>query len=38
MKILLISSSPRRDASPTFLLAEEVLRGCEGEDLKSEVA
>lgn len=37
MKILLISSSPRRDLSLTFLLAEEFLKGCDGQDLKSEV-
>ena len=28
MKLLLISSSPRRQESNTFLLAKEVLRGC----------
>ncbi|MFH0826264.1 MAG: flavodoxin family protein [Candidatus Omnitrophota bacterium] len=37
MKLLLISSSPRRDASLTFLLAQELLKGCDGQDLKSEV-
>ncbi|MFH1458432.1 MAG: flavodoxin family protein [Candidatus Omnitrophota bacterium] len=37
MKILLISSSPRRNASLTFLLAEEVLRGCGGQDAKPQV-
>jgi len=37
MKILLISSSPRRDASLTLLLAKGVLRGCAEQDLKAEV-
>jgi len=37
MKILLISSSPRREGSLTFLLANEVLRGCAaGESLEAE--
>lgn len=31
MKILLISSSPRREGSLTYLLAKEVLRGCASE-------
>lgn len=30
MKILLISSSPRKEKSQTLLLAKEVLRGCAG--------
>jgi multimeric flavodoxin WrbA len=37
MKILLISSSPRKEKSQTFLLAKEVLRGCAIEADKSEI-
>lgn len=37
MKILLISSSPRREESQTFLLAKEVLRGCGNKTVKTEV-
>jgi multimeric flavodoxin WrbA len=38
MKILLISSSPRREKSQTLLLAKEFLRGCsEGKNVKSEI-
>ena len=38
MKILLISSSPRKEGSLTFLLAQEVLRGCAtNHDVISEV-
>ena len=38
MKILLISSSPRKEKSQTFLLAKEVLKGCAGNnDLTSEI-
>lgn len=36
MKILLISSSPRKKKSQTYLLAQEVLRGC-SDSVKSEV-
>ena len=36
MKILLISSSPRKEKSQTFLLAREVLRGCGNQDVESE--
>ncbi|MBI4845013.1 MAG: flavodoxin family protein [Candidatus Omnitrophica bacterium] len=35
MNILLISASPRKDKSQTFILAKEVLRGCGA--LKSEI-
>jgi len=37
MKILLISSSPRKEKSQTFLLAKEVLRGLSKENVQSEV-
>lgn len=38
MKILLISSSPRRERSLTLLLAKEVLRGCaHNRDIDSEI-
>ncbi len=37
MKILLISSSPRKERSLTFLLAKEALRGCGNQDAESEV-
>ena len=38
MKLLLISSSPRKEKSQTFLLAKEVLRGCsEAKDIESEI-
>lgn len=36
MKILLISSSPRKERSQTFLLAKEVLKGCPGS-VESEI-
>lgn len=36
MKIFLISSSPRKEKSQTYLLAQEVLRGC-SNPVKSEV-
>lgn len=32
MKILLISASPRKDKSQTFLLAKEILRGCDDKE------
>jgi len=38
MKLLLISSSPRKEGSLTFLLAKEVLRGCaSNQDINSEI-
>jgi multimeric flavodoxin WrbA len=37
MKILLISSSPRKEKSQTLLLAREVLRGCADKTLKTEI-
>ena len=37
MKVLLISSSPNKEKSRTFLLAKEVLKGISGEDVKSEI-
>lgn len=38
MKILLISSSPRKEKSQTFLLAKEVLRGgVNNKDIESEI-
>jgi len=37
MNILLISSSPRKEKSQTYLLAKEVLRGLSDKDVKSEV-
>jgi multimeric flavodoxin WrbA len=37
MKILLISSSPRKEKSQTFLLAKEILRGLSQEALNSEI-
>jgi len=37
MKVLLISSSPRREESQTFLLAKEVLRGLCEQGVKTEV-
>ncbi|MFH1339496.1 MAG: flavodoxin family protein, partial [Candidatus Omnitrophota bacterium] len=39
MKILVVSSSPRKEKSQTFLLAKEVLKGCkdEAEAPKSEI-
>ncbi len=37
MKILLISSSPRKEKSQTFLLAKEVLRGCGGKNTESKI-
>ena len=36
MKILLISSSPRKEKSQSFLLAREVLRGCLNETQEGE--
>jgi len=36
MKILLISSSPRKEKSQTFLLAREVLAGC-GDGVESDI-
>ncbi len=37
MKVLLISSSPRKERSSTFLLAREVARGLEAEGISSEL-
>jgi len=37
MKVLLISSSPHKEKSNTFLLAKEVLRGVEDSGFESEV-
>lgn len=37
MKILLISSSPRKEKSQTLLLAKEVLRGCSNKTQKSQI-
>lgn len=38
MRILVLSSSPRKEKSQTFLLAKEVLKGCSSsDDIKSEV-
>lgn len=37
MKILLISSSPRKAISQTLLLAKEVLRGCPAQDVDTEI-
>ena len=37
MKILLISSSPRKEKSQTFYLAKQVLKGCSKKDVKSEI-
>lgn len=37
MKILLLSSSPRKENSQTLLLAKEVLRGCDKANVKSEI-
>lgn len=37
MKLLLISSSPRKEKSQTFLLAKEVLKGCAKADAKFEI-
>jgi len=36
MKIMLISSSPHKEKSQTFLLAKEVLKGC-SDSVKTEV-
>ena len=36
MKILLISSSPHRAGSKTFLLAQEVVRGCGKKEVETE--
>jgi len=33
MKVVLISASPRKEKSNTFILAKEVLRGCAGESV-----
>jgi multimeric flavodoxin WrbA len=37
VKLLLISSSPNKEESRTFLLAREALRGISNEDVKSEI-
>lgn len=37
MKVLIISSSPRKEKSQTFLLAREVLSGCGNQDVESVV-
>lgn len=37
MKILLVSSSPRKERSQTLLLAKEVLRGCGNKTVESDV-
>ncbi|MDP2913767.1 MAG: flavodoxin family protein [Candidatus Omnitrophota bacterium] len=37
MKILLISSSPRKEKSQTFLLAKEVLKGCGGKNAECKI-
>ncbi|MCG2706191.1 MAG: flavodoxin family protein [Candidatus Omnitrophica bacterium] len=37
MKILLISSSPRKEKSQTFFLAKEALKGLSGQDINSEI-
>ena len=37
MKIVLISSSPRKKKSQTLLLAKQVLRGCAKETVESEI-
>ncbi|MCK9615027.1 MAG: flavodoxin family protein [Candidatus Omnitrophica bacterium] len=37
MKILLLSSSPRKENSQTLLLAKEVLKGCDTASVKSEI-
>jgi multimeric flavodoxin WrbA len=37
MKVLLISSSPHKEKSKTFFLAREVLRGCYGNNVDSEI-
>ena len=37
IKLLLISSSPNKDKSSTFLLAKEALKGLSSEDVKYEV-
>lgn len=37
MKILLISSSPRKEVSHTFLMAKEVLRGIPEQDASTEI-
>ncbi len=37
IKLLLISSSPNKEKSRTFLLAKEVLKGLSGEDIKYEI-
>jgi len=37
MKVLLISSSPHKEKSSTFLLADEVLRGARDEGAVCEV-
>jgi multimeric flavodoxin WrbA len=37
MKILLLSSSPHKGKSQTFLLAKEVLKGCANKGLESEI-
>jgi len=37
MKILLLSSSPHKEKSQTYLLAKEVLRGCGKTGIESEI-
>ena len=37
MKILLVSSSPRKEKSQTFYLAKEVLKGCGAKGVKTEI-
>ena len=37
MRILLISSSPRKEKSQTFLLAKEVIRGCNNKETTIEI-
>ena len=37
MKILLISSSPRKEKSQTFYLAKQVLKGCGKKDVKQDI-
>lgn len=37
MKILLISSSPRKEKSQTFLLAKEVIQGCNNKETNIEI-
>lgn len=37
MRILLISSSPRKEKSQTLCLAKEVMKGCDREDAETEI-